>query len=358
MDLLKKKILICCGSGGVGKTTTAAALALQGAMTGKKAMVLTIDPARRLARALGLEELPDEPKEVPVPGAKGHLFAMMLDTKRTFDKLIERHTPSPGRREAILSNRLYQLLSSMIAGSQEYMAMERLHEISERGEYDLLVLDTPPTRHALDFLEAPQKMIQITSNSILGWFLKPGLFAGRVGFRTLQRGAEKILSVMDRLAGFSFLHELAEMLGLMAGLLGGFRERAEVVQKLLQEDFTGFLLVTTPTAVAIQDALYFFNRIREAELPLLGFIINRTHTAFAKSLPRSHAGGLSGPLKEKILRVADDFRRLGERDQREIQLLKKVAGNRYLYLDVPAFSGEIHNLEGLGKMDKILFARN
>ena len=353
MDLLKKKILICCGSGGVGKTTIAASLALEAAERGKKAIVLTIDPARRLARALGLEELPNEPRLVREFGG-GSLYAMMLDTKRTFDRLAEKYAPE--RAGAILNNRLYRHLSSMIAGSQEYMAMERLFEIDQQGEFDLLVLDTPPTRHALDFLEAPRRMIQITSNSILGWFLKPGLFAGRLGFKTLQRGAEKILGVFDRLAGFSFLHELAEMLGLISGMLGGFRARAEAVQELLRQPYVGFLLVTSPASVALQDALYFFRRIQEAKLPFLGFIINKTHAPFAVPVPETTFRDFTPPLQAKLKRNFENYHRLGERDRKEVQLLKGVAGSRYLYLPIPALPDDPHDLEGLKKLNEFIFS--
>jgi anion-transporting ArsA/GET3 family ATPase len=349
-----KKVIVCCGSGGVGKTTTAAAIALEAAARGKKAIVLTIDPAKRLATAMGLDTLENEPKEVPLASGTGRLFAMMLDTKRTFDRLIEKYAPDDASRSAILNNRLYQHMSNMIAGSQEYMAMEKLYELYHEGDFDLMVLDTPPTRHALDFLDAPRKMVNITENSLLKWFLKPGLFAGRVGFGILGKGAEKILSVFDRLAGFSFLHELSEMIALIGGLLGGFHGRARSVYELLRKNFVGFLLITSPSSVAIQDALYFYQRIRDEELPFLGFVINRIHepggAVSEKDLP-----SLSPRLREKVVVLLRNYEQLALRDQRAITLLKKMGGKKAFYIPVPLFETDVHDLEGLKKINEALF---
>lgn len=357
--IFQKKILVCCGSGGVGKTTIAAAIALQAAYEGKKVIVLTIDPAKRLATAMGLNLLENTPSEVPLKGASGQLFAMMLDTKRTFDRLIERHSKDPQKTEAIFKNKLYQTMSSMISGSQEYMAMEKLHEIYEEGGFDLIVLDTPPTRHALDFLEAPQKMINITSNSLLEWFLKPGLFAGKLGLGLLQKGADKILSVLDRLAGFSFLHELSEMVALLSDLLGGFRERSQAVYELLHQDFVGFFLVSSPASVSIQDALYFHERINDQKLPFLGFIVNRVHaleregedTSKAEKLPTQ----FSPELKEKIRDQLKNYEQLAKRDQKSITFLKKRGGKSAFTITIPLLSEDIHDLESLGKIGKELF---
>lgn len=350
----KKRIVVCCGSGGVGKTTAAAAIALEAARRGKKAVVLTIDPAKRLATAMGLTSLDNSPKEIPLPGIKGRLFAMMMDTKRTFDRLIERHTPDPEKRKAILENRLYRHLSNMIAGSQEYMAMERLHEIFHEGDFDVLVLDTPPTRHALDFLEAPRKMANITGSSLLEWFLKPGIFAGRAGLGVLQKGAEKILSVFDRLAGFSFLYELSEMVSLISGMLGGFHERSEAVYDLLRSDFVGFLLVTSPSSVAIQDALYFHEVIKSSKLPFVGFVVNRLHEPGVSDALEATAR-FSPPLRKKILDYLRNYEQLAARDQKAVTLLRKMGGKKVSYTTIPLFTADIHDLEGLQKMSQALF---
>lgn len=351
-----KSIIICCGSGGVGKTTTAAAVALGAARKGKKTIVLTIDPAKRLATALGLESLGDIPKRIPLTGASGSLDAMMLDTKRTFDRLIERYVESPDRRRAIFENRLYQQMSNMIAGSQEYMAMERLYELHQEGTYDLLVLDTPPTRHALDFLEAPKKMINMTSNSLLDWFLKPGLFvgqAGLVGLGILKKGAEKILSVFDRLAGFSFLHELSIMLGLFGELLGGFRERAQSVYELLRRDFVGFLLVTSPASVAVQDALFFHQKIDDSGLPFLGFVVNRVHPENSWK-PTDLPANLPDSLRAKALEQLKNYEQLARRDQKAVTLLKKMGRKKSACAAIPLFEKDVHDLEGLSRMYQAL----
>jgi anion-transporting ArsA/GET3 family ATPase len=362
-DFFEKKIIICCGSGGVGKTTTAAAIALEAASRGKKAVVLTIDPAKRLATALGLDSLGNEPKKILFDldqmGARGragspsHFYAMMLDTKKTFDHLIERYSTRPETRRAILENRLYQHMSSMIAGSQEYMAMEKLYEIYQEGKFDLLVLDTPPTRHALDFLDAPQKMINITGNSLLKWFLKPGIFAGGGGFGILQKGAEKILSVFDNLAGFAFLHELSEMISLIGNLLGGFQGRAQSVYDLLRKDFVGFILVSSPSDVSIQDALYFHKKIKEEKLPFLGFIVNRVHEPIQKFQEKDLP--FSSPLKEKVFESLKNYEKIVQKDRAAIALLKKAVGAKQTLSTVPLFSTDVHDLEGLKKINRELF---
>ncbi len=353
MSLIQnKKILICSGSGGVGKTTVSAAIALEAAKRGKKVVVLTIDPAKRLATAMGLKSLDSIPRQVP--GVSGKLFAMMLDTKRTFDRLIERYTSDPSRRKSIFENRLYQHMSSMIAGSQEYMAMEKLYELYQEGGYDLLVLDTPPTRHALDFLEAPGKMANLTGNSLLHWFLKPGLFAGRIGAGMFQKGAEKILSVFDRLAGFSFLYELSEMISLLSDLLGGFHDRSRAVSQLLKKDFVGFLLVTTPSSVAIQDALYFHQKIKESKLPFLGFIVNRVHEFYKKDVSSGRlVSSLPPPLRAKVLSELENYERLSLQDQGVVDLLKKMGGKKIF--SIPFFMTDVHDLGGLERMNNSLF---
>ncbi|MBI2068398.1 MAG: ArsA family ATPase [Deltaproteobacteria bacterium] len=352
--LESKKILVCCGSGGVGKTTTAAAIALEAARRGKKAIVLTIDPAKRLATALGLEQISDEPFEVELPPSfPGTLSAMMLHTKRTFDHLIEKYAPSHEVAQRILENRLYTHMSNMIAGSQEYMAMERLYELYEEGRYDLLVLDTPPTRHALDFLEAPRKMIDLTGNSLIKWMLKPGLFATRLGLRALRGGGKKILSVFDRLAGVSFLQELAEMISLLGDLIGGFHERAEAVYAVLKDPVTSFFLITTPSTVAIQDSLYFFEKIEEGGLPFSGFIINRLLPE-EEPVSAKRSKNLHPKLKEKIHQLWEQYEKLYERDQKAVQLLKKMGPSSALYTKIPLFEEDVHSLEGLQKIGHTL----
>lgn len=343
----RKRIIVCCGSGGVGKTTISAAIALEAARRGRKAVVLTIDPAKRLATALGLDSLENEPREIPLKDAKGRLFAMMLDTKRTFDRLIEKYASSEEAKKSIFNNRLYQHMSNMIAGSQEYMAMERLYELYLEGGFDLLVLDTPPTRHALDFLEAPQKMVHITGNSLLKWLLAPGMFTGRIGL--------KALTVFDRLAGFSFLHELSEMLSLISGLLGGFHDRAKAVDDLLRKNFVGFFLVASPSSVSIQDALYFHQKIRESGLPFSGFVVNRVHPDGERPADRGLAS-FPSPLREKVATLLRNYEQLAARDQRAVTLLRKLGGRNVACSLIPLLKTDVHDLGGLGKINRSLFS--
>lgn len=279
--LVGREIAVVCGSGGVGKTTASAALALGMARRGRRVCVLTIDPARRLANSLGLTELGDEAHEVPLRGAgRGSLFAMTLDAKLTFDHLIEEYAPSVEARERILANRVYQQLSGAIVGSQEYMAMERLYELHEAGEYDLLVLDTPPSRNALDFIEAPGRITRFIEGKTLRFFLEGGLHAGRIGLRALGRGSLVAWKAVERLTGFALLSDLSEFFLSFEGMYEGFRERAAEVRALLRDRRTVFLLVTGPEREPIEEAAFFWRKLVEAELPSGGVIVNKVHVAY------------------------------------------------------------------------------
>ena len=241
--LARKEICICAGAGGVGKTTTSASIALGMAARGRKVAVLTIDPARRLANSLGLPELGNEERRVDID-APGELWAMMLDAKRTFDQLIEWHAPDEQTRDAVLGNRIYQELSGAVAGSQEYMAMEKLYELHQEGRYDLLVLDTPPTRNALDFLDAPRRLAAFIDSRSLRLFTAPG----RLGLSVFGRGAGLASSIMSRATGIDLLHDLSEFFRSFGEMSEGFRERAERVNQLLADRHSTFVLVTLPTA--------------------------------------------------------------------------------------------------------------
>src|SRR5436305_6055508 len=248
-----KRVCVCSGSGGVGKTTTSAAIALGMASLGARVAVVTIDPAKRLANALGLEELENEPRLVPAErlvGAgiegSGELWAMMLDPKRTFDELIERHAPDERTRDAVLSNRIYQELSNAVAGSQEYMAMEKLYELHQEERYDLLVLDTPPSRNALDFLEAPERLSRFVDSRSLQLFLRPG----RLGLKVFGRGTGMLFSALQKVTGVDLLQDLSEFFQSFGDMAEGFRDRAARVNELLGDKRTTFLLVTSPRRAA------------------------------------------------------------------------------------------------------------
>ena len=276
-----KRVCICAGSGGVGKTTTSAAIAAGMAARGKRVAVLTIDPAKRLADSLGLPELGNTERQVDpalfaeagVDTDGGELWAMMLDAKATFDEVVRRHAPDAETRERILANRIYQQLSGALAGSQEYMAMEKLFEIWAEDRYDLLVLDTPPSRNALDFLDAPRRLTQFIEGRALQVFLRP------TGFATGSSAAAPRwrFSVLKRITGVDLLQDLPEFFQAFSGMVGGFRERAKRVNELLADEQTSFLVVCGPQGEPISEAVYFHRKLVEAELPFGGVIVNRVH---------------------------------------------------------------------------------
>ncbi|MDX6638801.1 MAG: hypothetical protein QOJ01_2312, partial [Solirubrobacterales bacterium] len=289
-DLLEgKRVLVCAGSGGVGKTTTAAAIAAGMAARGKKVAVLTIDPAKRLADSLGLPELGNQERQVDpalfaragVSASEGELWAMMLDPKATFDDVIRQHAPDAETRDRILSNRIYQQLSAALAGSQEYMAMEKLFEIWAEDRYDLLVLDTPPSRNALDFLDAPKRLTQFIEGRALQVFLRPTGLATRV----LSTGTSAVFSVLRRITGVDLLSDLAEFFQAFSSMVGGFRERARRVNELLADEQTSFLVVCGPQGEPISEAVYFHSKLVESGLPFGGVIVNKVHYDVAGASP-------------------------------------------------------------------------
>jgi anion-transporting ArsA/GET3 family ATPase len=351
--LERKEICICAGSGGVGKTTTSAAIALGMAHQGKKVVVLTIDPARRLAQSLGLGELGNEERRVQVD-APGELWAMMLDAKRTFDDLIEKHAPDERTRDAVLSNRIYQQLSSAVAGSQEYMAMEKLYELHQEGRYDLLVLDTPPTRNALDFLDAPERLSRFIDSRSLKFFLSPG----RTGLKLFGRGTGMMFGVLKRVTGIDLLQDLSDFFQSFGDMAEGFRERAERVNALLADRRASFLLVTSPQRDAIDEAVFFRRRLREGKLPFGGAIVNRVHEADGAGVAEDDLARLLGneQLARKVARNHDDYRRLAERDRENIARLERELRGEPIVL-VPYLDEDVHDVAGLERVNEHLFAR-
>ncbi len=360
----EKRILICCGSGGVGKTTTAAALALQCAASGLKTLVLTIDPAKRLANSLGIEKIDFQERQIPKADlkqagvdAKAPLYAMMLDTKHTFDALIKKYSNDPKKAAAVLDNKLYNHLSNMIGGSQEYMAMEKLYEIAAERDYDMIVLDTPPSRHALDFLEAPARMSSMIGDSVMKWFLKPSLFVSRTSLKILERPMQRIFKAFDTVAGFEFLQDLSELLLSVSELLGGFHERADKVKAILRDAKTSFLLVSSLQHIPLQEAEFFYRRIRENELPFAGIIFNRF-----QELPKgadAPTPALKKKAKEEYEEVKELFESLNAHDELEQKrFFRKIndAGDPIASKRVPQFDHDIHDLAGLKELGEVLFS--
>lgn len=270
----RKEVIVCAGSGGVGKTTAAAAIALQAALDGKKAAVLTIDPAKRLASSLGLEELTNDPAKVNKRkftsaglNVTGELHAMQLDTKTTFDEVVMRYAPTREQAERIINNRFYRNISGTLSGTQEYMAMEKLYELHAEGGYDLIVIDTPPTRNALDFLDAPRRMTDFFESRVLRWFLLPYVKAGGGFMRVANAAATTFLRVVKRIVGAEVLEDTAEFFGNLEGMYDGFKQRAREVAALLKSDVTVFIVVTSPAADSVREATFFASRLNEAGLP-------------------------------------------------------------------------------------------
>ena len=362
--LEKKKVLICCGSGGFGKTTTSAALALYAASIGYKTIVLTIDPAKRLANSLGIQKIDHEEKEIPKSelkkagvNAKAPLFAMMLDTKRTFDDLIVKYAPDAAKAELILQNKLYQHLSNMIAGSQEYMAMEKLYEVVQDRDYDLVVLDTPPSRHALDFLDAPNKMSAMLGDSVMKWFLKPSLFVGKNSLQLLDRSVKRVFKAFDKIAGFEFLQDLSQMLVSVSGLLEGFQERAQKVELLLHDKDTGFLLVAAPQSIPLREAEYFYRKIQENSLPFAGFIFNRVQVL--PKGPETPPAGLKGKAQSEYQEMVYLFKTLAHNDELEVvnfQDRMELSRHGIVFKIMPQLDHDVHDLAGLYELGGKLFA--
>src|SRR3954467_15316277 len=342
-----KRIVICAGSGGVGKTTTAAAVALGMAERGLRVVVVTIDPARRLANSLGMEELGNEPHPIPVD-VSGELWAMMLDSKRTFDELIERLAPDERTREEVLGNRIYQQLSTAVAGSQEFTAIAKLYELDQEGGFDLLVLDTPPSRNALDFLDAPRRLAGFFQGRTIKMFLRPAGLGGRI----LGRGTGVVFSLMERLTGVDLLHDLSVFFRALGGMIDGFSERARRVGLLLSAPATTFLIVAAPRHDPVEEAIFFHRKLRDADMPFGGLVVNRLHRAVGNgALP----DGLDADLAHRVEIAAHELAALAERDAANVEHLRSELGNPPTIV-VPELDGDVHDVEGLALVRGHLFA--
>jgi anion-transporting ArsA/GET3 family ATPase len=370
-----KQICICAGSGGVGKTTTSAAIAMGMAAQGLKVAVLTIDPAKRLANSLGLPELGNEermidPERFAAHGIemKGELWAMMLDAKRTFDDLVERHAPDEETRDRILQNRIYKEISNAMAGSQEYMAMEKLYELHQEARYDLLVLDTPPTRHALDFIDAPERMSRFIEGRSLQFFLKPG----RLGMRVVGRSGGVLFGALKRITGIDLLQDLSDFFQSFGDMAQGFSERAQRVKELLGQRGTTFLLVTAPEREAIDEGVFFWRRLKEARLPFGGVVVNKVHRDFVAvngdAAGQDPATGPEDDLLDQLERVLDGngelaatvyenferYQALAARDRENLARLTKRLDDDCIVC-VPYFDEDVHDIDGLAHVNSYLF---
>ncbi len=361
--LREKRVVVTAGSGGVGKTTTAAALAMQAAMEGKKVLCMTIDPARRLANSLGLSEMTLDKQTVPAElfaaqglELKGELCAMMVDTKRTFDELVEQHASTPERRDQILENPIYKFMAESMAGTQEYMAMEKLHAVRQDSYWDLILLDTPPTANALDFLEAPERMVGAVDSPAMRWFIEAFQGAGKFSLGMLGKGAGMLLRAVGKFTGKQLLEEIAAFLVGIQDLFGGFRERASEVSGALRSDDVAFVLVTSPAPAAVDEALFFSEKLSEADMKLGAVVINGVHEAPAAIRPTDALAAELGPhfpghdakkLLQAMHQSLEDERVRGLSDRNEASRLHGAVGSSTPVVEVPELETDVHDLRTL-----------
>ncbi|HEY3445495.1 MAG TPA: ArsA-related P-loop ATPase [Myxococcales bacterium] len=371
-----KRVLVCVGSGGVGKTTLAAAIAVHAATEGRKVVVCTIDPARRLANSLGLTELGNVETRVPPEKlaaggveAKGELYAMMLDLKRSWDDFILRHAP-PERRDAILQSRFYQQLSSALIGSQEYVAMEKMVELAESRDYDLLVLDTPPTTNALDFLDAPNRVLDFFGDDTVRFMLAPALKAGKVGLRMFHLTGGYFVKTLSRFTGMEVLQELSEFLLSLAPMYEVFKRRAQQVKEMLASPRSGFVLVTSPSTLTVDEAIYFHTLLRQDGMPVAAVVANRVHPhvepagaggldpakvqALAQVLQGADAGSFPEGPHARLSQALSEAQLLAELDEAEVRRLAEACAPTPL-VAVPRFDADVYDVAGLRELNRHLF---
>jgi anion-transporting ArsA/GET3 family ATPase len=356
------RIVVCCGSGGVGKTTTAAALGVRAAERGRRTVVLTIDPARRLAQSMGLTELDNTPRRVSdVDGqGRGELYAMMLDMKRTFDEVVLAHTDAE-RAEEIFANPFYQAMSSTFAGTQEYMAMEKLGQLRSGGEWDLIVVDTPPSRSALDFLDAPQRLARFLDGRMIRILLAPAKVGGRGMLKMVTSSLTFFSRIITKVLGSELLTDVSTFVAAMDSMFGGFRERADATYRLLKTPGTAFLVVAAPEPDAVREASYFAERLTAEDMPLAGLVLNRTHVTAApeltaeRALAAAQALDSSGdsPVTAEALRVHATLMQQMARERRYAERFT-TAHPTVAVAEVPAQAEDVHDLAGLRRIGAAL----
>ena len=373
------RVVVCVGSGGVGKTTTAATIALWGALEGRRAVVLTIDPARRLANSLGITELGDEPLQVDpavLAGAgrpaQGTLAAMMLDQKNAWDRLVARHAPSDEVRERILKNRFYLNLSQNFAGSHEYMAIEQLCLLCESDEYDLIVLDTPPTKRALDFFEAPERIRDFLDRKVVRWFVMPYLSQGWAAAKTLNRTVGFLFRKLEEATGVSALAEVSDFFSAMSGMFDAFTARTDVIHEILRSPGTAFVLVTGPEEQVLTEAEFFSERMKGMEMPLGGVVFNRVHEEMNVD-PAAFRGGTVARVDEDDVRAAlldggipaahaswlaanfVDYQLLARGEALRMEQFRSGLPRKLPFVTVPNFDTDLHDVASLVRMHAYLF---
>jgi len=347
----ERSIVICCGSGGVGKTTTAAAFGLEAARQGRNACVVTIDPARRLANSLGLDTLSNSP--APIAGDwPGELSAMMLDPKGTFDDLVHRYSDTAEQAEGILANRIYRNLTGALSGTQEYMAMEKLYELVEEGGFDVVVVDTPPSRNALDFLDAPRRLTGFLSNRIFRTLMMPA----RTGLRFMGVAAQALLKTISKVAGADVVRDAVTFFQAFEGMEEGFRERAGRVRELLTQPGTAFVLVASPRPDSVDEAIHFAGKLHESDMAVTALVVNRVQPRFPGSdrLASLEVPGWDDPTLVGLVENLRGYAAAAERDERSYaDLIGRVAPAPVAR--VPLLNTDVHDLDGLGVVADALF---
>lgn len=387
--LAAKEIAIFCGPGGVGKTSVAAAAAAgAAARLGGKVLVITVDPARRLADALGVTGLGNREREVPAKRLvaagiqpRGGLWAAMLDTKQSWDDLVLRHAPDEETAYRILENRLYDNITARFVQSHDYIAMERLHEIHRSGVYDLIVVDTPPSRNAIDFIEAPRRMAEFFGSRLLRWLTMPYRLGGRRGARMVTLASRPFYQVADRILGSQFLEDIAEFFLSFQSMYAGFVERARAVERLLRDRRTTFVVVSTLEPAPVREAEFFVSALAERHLHLGALVLNKTLPDYllgadgeaaarvlcrdsegaARAVARGRGGvpqekSLDPPTVSRVLHtVGESFLNFSVVAKREAELRAELAAAPDLVLSVPYFEADVHDLAGLARMGDHLF---
>ena len=362
----QRHVVLCCGTGGVGKTTTAATFAIEGARRGRNAVVVTIDPAKRLANTLGLETLSNSAHEIArdrwdpegAAAPTGRLHALMLDTETTFDQLVQTYARNEEQAAGILSNRFYRNIAGALSGTQEYMAMEKLYELHDRGGFDLIVVDTPPTRHALDFLDAPRRLTRLLDNRVFRMLMVPTRGVVRVG----GVAAQAFLRTISRVVGTEAVDDVIAFFRAFEGMEDGFRERAAQVMELLADDGTAFVLVTSPRRDAVEEAEYFARRLGDGEFAVDAMVVNRMHERYCDMEPealRDRARELAGRRSEASNRLAAHYANLADLEEVAVRERDELAGLEQRIADasvvhVPELGHDVHDFAALRAVGKHL----
>ncbi|MDP9034666.1 MAG: AAA family ATPase [Myxococcota bacterium] len=371
-----RHVLVVVGAGGAGKTTTTAALGVAAAQRGRRVLCLTIDPAKRLAQSLGLEQMTTAEQAISPEifrnaglSMRGSLTAMMLDPRATFDELIMKYSSTRERAEKLLNNKLYKYVSTSLAGTQEYMAMEKLVAVRGDARFDLILLDTPPTANALDFLDAPQRLIEALDSATMRWFVQAFESTGKLSMNLLARSAAVILRGIGRITGVGFLQSMAELIAELNDLFGGFKERAKMVEAALRSSEVSFVLVSSPAPMSIQEVLFFSDRLEQARMPRGAFVVNRfrlpapgspvppTELDAARALARRGIS-LGEDGSARVLLAYRDAQRLAELDALHVRGLYERARGNVPIVSVPELPADVHDLPSLAALADVLVGKS